>query len=294
MPPIISITMSMSGRVTRPMASVVTSSGGTAAARARPLGSPTATPATCSGAPTPAPTSPPRSPSSPTTSEPPAPHPTTATPTPGPGRAWGASGARTPPRPAGPAPPPARRKTPPADPAAGHPRAERAGRDRRIDRDVSLRPGDLEVVAQRPVRGGQQRPAAGDIARAQQADGGQDAAILGDHVPGPAPEHRVRDLVHRRGVIRYVPQGSNAEDPGRLLAGAAPGRVPPVGQGVPHASVDDQQDQAGRREVERYGAALPAAAVQQHGMTGLAEQGGGLVHDPRRDPGELVLRPAGA
>ena len=69
-------------------------------------------------------------------------------------------------------------------------------------------------------------------------------------------------------------------DAGGVLAGTPPGRVPPVGQSVPHPGVDDQQDEPGRREVERHVAGLPAAAVQQQGMTGPAEQGRGLVHDP--------------
>src|SRR5258708_6757098 len=111
MPPIIPTTMSMSGRVTRPMASVGTSSAGT-------------------------------------------------------GAAPGLAASRL-------AAPPEGAPDQPPKPRAASPRAAGAGRDRRIARGVSLRRGAIEVVAKRRVRGRQQRAAAGDIVRLQQADGGQ-------------------------------------------------------------------------------------------------------------------------
>jgi len=86
-----------------------------------------------------------------------------------------------------------------AEPPADHPRAVRARGQRRLDRRVGLRPGHLEVVAQRRVRLGQQPP---DLAvgarrggRAQQRDHRQDAPVVRDHVPGPTTEHGIVETV---------------------------------------------------------------------------------------------------
>jgi hypothetical protein len=84
-----------------------------------------------------------------------------------------------------------------AEPAADHPGPGRARGQRRPHRRVSLRPGHLEVVAQRRVRLRQQPP---DVAigfrrgasrGAQQRHHLQDPLVVRDDVPGPAPQDRI-------------------------------------------------------------------------------------------------------
>jgi len=60
-----------------------------------------------------------------------------------------------------------------------------------LDGLVGLGPGELVIVAQRAVRGGQQRADRGLIAGFQQVDGLQGAAFVGQDVPGQALEGRL-------------------------------------------------------------------------------------------------------
>jgi membrane-associated phospholipid phosphatase len=78
-----------------------------------------------------------------------------------------------------------------AEAAAGHPGPGRTVVDRGLDGHVGLRPGHPEPVAQRPVRLGQQLAERERVARPQQLDRPQDAAVLGHDVPGHAAQVRV-------------------------------------------------------------------------------------------------------
>jgi len=84
-----------------------------------------------------------------------------------------------------------------AEPAADHPRAGRARGQRGLHRRVGLRPGHLEVVPQRRVRLREQPPdlaigvRRGPRRGAQQRHHRQDALVVRDDVPGPAPEDRI-------------------------------------------------------------------------------------------------------
>ena len=84
-----------------------------------------------------------------------------------------------------------------AEPAAHHPRTKRSRGQRRLDRGVRLRPGDLEVVPQRDVRLGEQPP---DLAigirsvrgrGTQQGRGLEHAPVVSDDVPRAPPQDRV-------------------------------------------------------------------------------------------------------
>ncbi len=140
------------------------------------------------------------------------------------------------------------------------------------------------------MRGAEQRPDAAELAAAHQVNGLQDAMVLGDHVPGPAAQHRVGEAAYRVLGVVDVPQRADAKGARRGLALAAPGRVAAVGQGVAGAGIDDQQGEASGGRVERHRGGLSTAAVEQQGMAGPAEQGGGLIHDPGRHADEAVLR----
>jgi hypothetical protein len=89
-----------------------------------------------------------------------------------------------------------------AEPAAHHPRAERARGQRRLHRRVGFGPGDLEVVAQRGMRLRQQLPdIAVDVHRsplagAQQRDHVEDPLVIGDDMAGATPENGIGELVH--------------------------------------------------------------------------------------------------
>src|SRR5688572_10385594 len=63
-----------------------------------------------------------------------------------------------------------RRDGGPAEAAAGHPGAARAGGPRRLHDDVELGRADLVVVAQRRVRGVHERPHVADPAGVEQGD----------------------------------------------------------------------------------------------------------------------------
>jgi hypothetical protein len=142
------------------------------------------------------------------------------------------------------------------------------------------------------VRLGEQRADRRLVAGAQQSGGTQDALGLGHDVPGHAPQGRVVEPGQVPGVFD-VSQGPDAQGGRGLLAGPAALRVPAVGHRAPDAGVDDQQGQAARGRVERDRRARPVAAVEQQRVAGLAQQGGGLVHDAGRHAGELVLGPPG-
>src|SRR5690606_825865 len=65
----------------------------------------------------------------------------------------------------------------------GHPGAQRTRGERGVHGGVELAHGDLVVVPQRDVRGGEQRPDAVEVAVTQPAHDLQHAGVLGDDVP---------------------------------------------------------------------------------------------------------------
>jgi len=78
-----------------------------------------------------------------------------------------------------------------AEAAAGHAGAFCAGLDGGLDCLVGLRPGELEPVAERVVRGGQERAEGRLVAGPEQVGGFEDAALLGEDVPGHALQGRI-------------------------------------------------------------------------------------------------------
>ena len=78
-----------------------------------------------------------------------------------------------------------------AETAPGHAGAGGAGVDGGRDGLIGLGPGDPERVAQGSVRGGQQAADRRLVPGAEQVGGAQDAAALGQDVPGQAPQGRV-------------------------------------------------------------------------------------------------------
>jgi hypothetical protein len=78
-----------------------------------------------------------------------------------------------------------------AEAAAGHAGAVCAGLDGGLDGLVGLGPGELEPVAERVVRGGQQRAEGGLVAGPEQVRGAENAALLGEDVLGQAAQGRV-------------------------------------------------------------------------------------------------------
>jgi hypothetical protein len=183
-----------------------------------------------------------------------------------------------------------------AEAAADHPGAQCSRGYRRVDGDVSVRPGDLEVVAQRPMSFGKQGADLAVGARvggrgAEQAHGRPDPGIVGDDVPCPAAQDGIGEPAGVVGV-RQAPEERHPELTRGLLAFCPPPGVVPAGVRVPGPRVDDEQPGAGRTRVERNLGDLQRSAVQEQGMPGLAEQGRGLVHDPGRHANEIVLSPA--
>jgi len=86
----------------------------------------------------------------------------------------------------------------PAEPSARHPRPERAVGEQRFDRGVELDDAHPVVVAQRFVRGGQQRPDLGKRCAAQQVDRAQHPFVLGDDVSGVMSQVLARESVQGR------------------------------------------------------------------------------------------------
>ena len=137
--------------------------------------------------------------------------------------------------------------------------------------------------------GGQQRAHGRLVAGPEQAGGVEDAAVLGDDVPGQALQGRVGQPGQLPDV-GDVAQRPHAQRGRGLGAGAAAFGVAAVAERVPGPGVDDQQRQAGRGRVERDRGARSVAAVEQQRLAGPALQRRDLVHDPARYPDEIVLR----
>ena len=181
-----------------------------------------------------------------------------------------------------------------AEAAAGHPGAERPGLDGRRDGDVDLRPGHLEVVAQRRVRGGQQRPGP------RPARPRRSSSAVASTRPFSVTTCRARRAAagrSRRSSCGARPvmsrSDAHAERPRRVLAArgggprtrrrrarAGPRCRSPAGPGPAAAGSSGT------------GCADAAAAVEQQRVPGLAQQRGRLVHDPGRRADEVVLGPA--
>ena len=112
---------------------------------------------------------------------------------------------------------------------------------------------------------------------------------------------RRRSTGSLRRSTRSMPSGASvtsrsdghAERPGRVLAERRRSAYRPSDRACRTRVSMTSRTRPARGEVERHGAALAAAAVEQQGVALLAEQRGGLVHDPARDPDELVLRAPG-
>src|SRR5205814_6191569 len=94
-----------------------------------------------------------------------------------------------------------------AEPGAGHAGTEGTLVHGRLDDDVELVARDVEVVAQRRVRGQQEGADSPDLAGAQGLDDAQHPLVLTDDVPGPATkglvEWRHFDLA-QRGVTELI------------------------------------------------------------------------------------------
>ena len=73
-----------------------------------------------------------------------------------------------------------------AETGARHAGADRPRGERRLHGLVQFGAGDLEVVPQRGVGGGQRRPDAGQVASPEPGDDVEHPGVLGDHVAGPA------------------------------------------------------------------------------------------------------------
>lgn len=141
----------------------------------------------------------------------------------------------------------------PTEPSAGHPSAEGAGRQCRVHSSVEFGTGDVVVVAQGGVRGGEQRADVGDPTGPQQLDGAFHPVVLGDDVPEPAAQLVVGELAQRGGQVvdGDLPKLGDAQDLGGQLAGGAPLAVLAVGEGVSDSGVDDQHREVVRVGIER-------------------------------------------
>ena len=89
-----------------------------------------------------------------------------------------------------------------AEPTAHHPGAGRTCGHRDVDRYVGLRPGDLEVIAQRRVRVSQQWADSRQFPAPEDVSRDEDATVLGDDVPGPAPQLRIGEPGDDVGAFR--------------------------------------------------------------------------------------------
>ena len=150
---------------------------------------------------------------------------------------------------------------------------------------------DLVVVAQRGVRGVEQRADPGEVAGVDQLDRLPDALDLRDDVPHPAGDLvgllRVVDGIaeplsaaveRRRRDLAQPPHAEQGRGPLALLA-ARP--VLAVGERVVGAGVDDEQLQAGRGEVERHVPHAEVAAVDEQRRPRPRAQRRRLVHARR-------------
>ena len=177
-----------------------------------------------------------------------------------------------------------------AEAAAGHPGAHGAGLDGSLDGLVGLGPGHLEVVAQRAVRGREQRAQGRLVAGAEQFRGPQHATGLGDDVPVHSLQGRLAQAAQFPGGAGDIPQRPDAQGGRGVLAGPAAFGVAAVDQRTAGPGIDDQQRQAGRGRVERDLRRPASAAVKQKRVAGPAPQRGDLVHDPGGHADELGLR----
>ena len=161
---------------------------------------------------------------------------------------------------------------------------------RGFDGEVELRHGDLEVVAHGGVRGIQQVTDRKRTLLAQRAHGVEHALVLGDDVAHAAERHVVE---HRAGAIEVVDgqvaQRRHAHELRAEFAGCPSLAIPAGGMFVLHLRVDEEQFEAGLGEPERDDLRIERAAVEEHGVVGLAEQRRGLVHDAGRSADDLVL-----
>ena len=173
---------------------------------------------------------------------------------------------------------------------------DRPGLDRHRDGDVELGAGDLEVVAHRDVRRGEQPPDLGPVAARQRVDGRARPGSISvttwrgpaaDPVVGRAPSTPSRSACRRR----------HAERRGRRLAVGATGAVPAVDQRVRDAGVGDQQRRARprpaapasprRRQSKSISSAVPASAEHRDRLVHAAGRRAddlGLGADARRRP----------
>ena len=108
---------------------------------------------------------------------------------------------------------PTRRSRPPVIRAPSAPCASGG-----VHGDVELVAGDLVVVAQRLVRGGERRAHRGEVAGLQQPDRLADPVDLGEHVPHPRPHPLVVERGERGVLVLDVAQQVDAEQAGGRLA----------------------------------------------------------------------------
>ena len=177
-----------------------------------------------------------------------------------------------------------------AEPAAGHAGAERPGLERGLDRDVELGAADLEVVAQRRVRRGEDRAELGPGAPAERVDGGADAGGLGQHVAGAGLERLVGQLDRRveAGLGEPLrPSSAAARSHSSRRAAYSPSAREwwaPVAM-----TSSDQPVVLPRRPARSRVVGRRRRGVDQDGVAGLAVQHRELVHQPDGRADEAAL-----
>src|ERR687890_361697 len=176
----------------------------------------------------------------------------------------------------------------PTETRAGEPGARSTVLFRRFHEGVQLGGRDLEVVAQRGVRGVHQAPESVEVSVLERLDRLQDAGVLGENVS------RALQLLsgeERQVPFRGIAQVLDTKRAGRTLARRPPVVVAGVCEAALDTGVADDQEKARGCEIERNIPCLQRTAVHEQSRAGLAEKGGVLVHDAAVDPNISVLGP---